>query len=88
MNEERRKELSKAIKILESIKDQIEEAQNIVSQASEEEREYYDNMPEGLQQSERGYRAEEAAGALEEASGTLEEFDIEELISQIETASE
>lgn len=47
MNAERRKRLSAALEQLEAAKSEIEEIQ-------QEEQEAYDNMPEGLQESERG----------------------------------
>jgi hypothetical protein len=40
---------------------------------SDEEREKFDNMPEGLQQGERGQSIEEAADALESAVSSIEE---------------
>lgn len=47
MNKARRKELEKA-------KDLLEQAQSIIEAVQEEEQEAFDNMPEGLQSSERG----------------------------------
>lgn len=47
MNNTRRKELKKAIELL-------EEAINIIETVSDEEQEAFDNLPESIQQSERG----------------------------------
>ena len=58
MNAARRKELSKAI-------DLIEQAKEIISAVAEEEREAYDNLPEGLQESEMGETMKEIADELE-----------------------
>ena len=58
MNAARRKELSKAI-------DLIEQAKEIISAVAEEEREAYDNLPEGLQESEMGEKMNEIADDLE-----------------------
>ena len=58
MNAARRKELSKAI-------DLIEQAKEIISAGAEEEREAYDNLPEGLQESEMGEKMNEIADELE-----------------------
>ena len=58
MNAARRKELSKAI-------DLIEQAKEIISAVAEEEREAYDNLPEGLQESEMGEKMNEIADELE-----------------------
>lgn len=61
MNANRRKELNKAISALESIKETID-------RLTEEEQEAFDNMPESLQESERGTKAEEAISNLTDAS--------------------
>lgn len=61
---------------LESIKDNIEAAAN-------DEQEYYDNMPESLQEGEKGYNAEQAASDLEEAKGNLET--VIDTVAQLET---
>jgi Zn-dependent M32 family carboxypeptidase len=55
------------------------ELERAVAGIADEERAYYDNMPESLQSSERGARAEEVAGTLEEVSET-----ISEMIAQLE----
>lgn len=68
MNTNRRKEIAKAIAL-------IEETMHIIDCAAEEEREAYDNLPEGIQYSERGERMEEAAEALESASCELSDID-------------
>ncbi len=67
MNAARRKELEKA-RVL------IAEARDIISTAAEEERDYYDNMPENMQSGDKGNRADEAATALEEVDGELDEL--------------
>ena len=69
MNNSRRKELEKAVNLL-------EEAQSILEDCREEEQEYLDNMPENLQYSEKHDMAEEAVTALEGAcESVLEAID-------------
>ena len=72
MNQERRTKIEKLVEQLQDIEGSIRELQ-------EEEQEAFDNLPEGIQGSERGQAMEEAAGNLEqaadacaEASGQLE----------------
>lgn len=65
MNTERRKEIDKA-------RGMIEEAKSILDQCENDEREYFDNMPENMQSGDKGQRAESAAEALNEAVGELE----------------
>ncbi|AUX83203.1 hypothetical protein PBI_BALSA_52 [Microbacterium phage Balsa] len=88
MNAGRRKEIEAIIgKLadLEALKTEIQEA---IEQVRDEEQEYYDNMPEGLQQSDRGYKAEEAASQLDEAASMLDDLDIDSLRGNLETAAE
>lgn len=63
MNNERRKEIAKAITNIEGV------IQDILS----DEEYAYDNMPENLQWSERGIASEEAQNSLSAAIDALEE---------------
>lgn len=74
MNKARRERISKLISELEPMVDKLE------SICSEEE-DYFENMPEGLQQSERGQEAEAAISELEEAKSSLDS-----LINALENA--
>ncbi len=76
MNKARRKELEEA-----SAK--LDEAKALIETASADEQSYYDEMPENLQGSERGERAESAVEALDEAASQ-----VEEAISSLNTATE
>lgn len=66
MNKENRKELEKAIAL-------IEDAKEIVEYIKDEEQDKFDNLSEGLQQSEKGQMFEENVSALDDASSQLEE---------------
>ncbi len=74
MNKERRNALDAAISKLGGIKFKIEALKG-------EEQEYFDNMPEGLQQGEKGSAAEEAISNMEDAINNMEEA-----ISSIDSA--
>lgn len=76
MNKARRKELKRAIELL-------EEAQGIIESCRDEEQEYMDNMPENLQESEKYYAAEEAVNNMDEAYDK-----IDEVINSVESAME
>ena len=65
MNNKRRKEIERMICILESAKGDVE----LILQ---EEQDYYDAMPENMQQGDKGTAAEEAVNNLESAVGELE----------------
>lgn len=88
MNKDRRKEIGRAIEIANRLRGEIEELVSIIQTAKDEEEEYKDNMPESLQSSDRYYTAEAAVDALESALSPLEDLDLDEVISQLETASE
>ena len=55
---------------------------NIVEQAQEEEQEAYDNLPEGIQESERGYQLSENADALYDVYTDIENI-MENLVEVI-----
>ena len=65
MNKQRRKEIQNAIKLLDGVKEQLE---NILSDESD----YFDNMPENLQGSSRG---EESENAIDIMEGVIDELD-------------
>ena len=66
MNKKDRAQLAKATELL-------EQAKSIIEDLAVSEREKYDNMPESLQQGERGEAMSAAADALEEAQTGMEE---------------
>jgi len=74
MNNERRKEIDRIISELQQLQSDIE---NVLG----EEQDAFDNMPEGLQQSDRGEAASEAISELESAQSG-----VDEVISCLENA--
>ena len=66
MNNQRRKEIQAVLDELAALRSRVEDLQS-------EEQDYFDNMPENLQQSERGEKAEQAASRLEDAFDEIEE---------------
>jgi len=76
MNNERRKEIARIIGELQQLQSDIE---NVLG----EEQDAFDNMPEGLQQSDRGQAAENAIDELESATSA-----VEEAVSALENAKE
>lgn len=65
MNKDRRKRLSDIIAKLEVLQSEIQSL-------AEEERECFDNMPEGLQESERGSAIEDNADDLDDTDSDFE----------------
>lgn len=67
MNKPRRKELAEAVALLMNAKEILEIVQD-------EEQEAFDNMPEGLQSSERGEKMEEYIYSIEDAANTIDDM--------------
>ncbi len=67
MNRARRKELERAVELL-------QQAQEIVASVRDDEQEAYDNLPESIQYSERGEQMSEYVDTLDNAA----DYDIED----------
>jgi hypothetical protein len=76
MNEERRKTLKEAIGL-------IDQAKNILEDAQTDEQEAFDNMPEGMQNGEKGEKVQGAIDSMGEAIASCDD-----IVGQIEAASE
>lgn len=74
MNNDRRARINKIISALQDLNEEI-------SAIRDEEQEAFDNMPEGLQSSERGEQSQEAISNLESAS-------LDDIISYLESTAE
>jgi formiminotetrahydrofolate cyclodeaminase len=76
MNNSRRKEIDKIISDLEEIRSRIETVKD-------EEQDAFDNMPESLQEGERGEKMQQALDNLDTADGAFDD-----LMSALEDAKE
>ena len=72
MNNDTRATLKTLTAAIEAIKMQVAELQEQCNDAANNEREKFDNMPEGLQDSDRGQAIDQAATELEGAHEELE----------------
>jgi hypothetical protein len=88
MNKTRRKEIDKAIALLQDIAHKWDEVREICQLEGEGEREYFDNMSDNLKGSERGEQADNAATQLEEVYNEIDTCDLAELITKLEEARE
>ena len=86
MNNERRKQLKAIAKQLGTIADNLEDQQILLEQVYDDESEAFDNMPESLQESERGIEMEKGIGTLEEQKDDLANManDLREMISTLQ----
>lgn len=81
MNKDRRKQIDAAMAAIEKVKDQFEaalaelaDAKEAIDGIKDEEQEAYDNLPESLQDGEKGQQMQYAVEKLEEAVNELEEL--------------
>ena len=90
MNKDRRKEISKAVELMNNASGMLEEAKDILDCALSDEQDYLDNMPENLQGSEKYEVAESAVENLEEAVDAFDEIidGIGNIVDSAEAASE
>lgn len=86
MNNDRRKQLKSVAKQLGTIANALEEQQILLEQIYDDESEAFDNMPESLQQSDRGIEMEEGIGTLEEQKDDIANMtdDLHEIISALQ----
>lgn len=79
MNKQRREQVKTAI-------ESLNEANELLEQVGNEERDAYDNMPEGLQYSERGCQLEENADKLVDYRDTLNDYtsEITDMVDELE----
>jgi methyl-accepting chemotaxis protein len=113
MNKSRRKQLTTLITTIDELRQKfddlvdtanelviaIEEAKSEIETVKDEEQEAYDNMPESLQNGDRGQVVQQAIDSMEEASGNLDvavealnnlesSVSIQDVVTALETASE
>lgn len=76
MNKMRRIEISRAVEL-------IDQAKGILESCRDEERDYFDNMPESFQDGEKGSVAQQAIDTLDESASSLEEItsNIEDILN-------
>lgn len=74
MNAQRRKNLASIKERLTILMGEASSLGDALAELRDEEQGYLDNMPESLQESEKGQKAQEAIDAMENVVGQLEEF--------------
>ena len=86
MNNDRRKQLKAIAKQLGTIADNLEEQQILLEQIYDDKSEAFDNMPESLQESDRGIEMEEGIAVLEEQKDAVATMvdDIRDIIETLQ----
>ena len=101
MNKSRRKEIGEAVKLITKARGLVEEANaaaaeaiSMLETARDDEQEYKDNMPENMQDGDKGQMADSAIDNLENAVSSAETFnegletaisDLQEVIDKLES---
>lgn len=88
MNRVRRKSLKDALGKMDELSTVLENVKDAIQAVLDEEQEAYDNLPEGLQEAERGQQMQEYIEALEGVVDSLGDLDVEDLYSTIEEIAE
>lgn len=83
MNNQRRKELEKIIARIEDVRSEIEEIKDAIEMVRDEEEVAYDNLPESIQDSDRGQAMQDAINALDYVDL---DFDFDDAIDNIREA--
>lgn len=86
MNNAQRKELRSLIEDAQRARATLEELNMAIANIKDQEQEKFDNMPEGLQQSDQGQAIEECAQAMDEQCDNIESAisDIDSALSELE----
>ena len=74
MNKQRRTSLAEISQRISDLTSEAETLRDALRDLCEEEQDYFDNMPEGLQGGERGESSQEAINQLEDAITTLDDM--------------
>ena len=88
MNRIRRESLRTILGQMDELSTVLETVKEALQDVLNEEQEAYDNLPEGLQESDRGQQMQEYIDALEGVVDSLGELDIEDLYGTIEEIAE
>ena len=88
MNRIRRKSLKAILGQMGELSTVLETVKEALQDVLNEEQEAYDNLPEGLQEADRGQQMQEYIEALEGVVDSLGELDIEDLYETVEEIAE
>lgn len=89
MNKIRRKAISEIIEKIEALQTEMEDILSDIETVKDEESEYFENIPENLQSSERYEIAESAVENLESAYDTFDDMksSLDDVLSSLEEAT-
>jgi len=85
MNKERRNRIKEIIKMIDDVKNHMDNISSLIDDVMSDEQEAFDNMPEGLQYSERGYMMESYIESLQCACDAINELEFDSVVDQLES---
>lgn len=88
MNNARRKSLSALARRIQELQGQIESIVSELETLRDEEQDAHDNLPESLQEGEKGQAMQEAIERMEDALSALADIDTDDIASSVEAAAE
>ena len=88
MNKDRRKEIAALASRVQEIAELIDSLKSDLENVRDEEQDYFDNMPENMQDGDRGTRAQDALNGLDDALSALDDFDGDTITGSLDTAAE
>lgn len=90
MNKQRRDEIAKIIAQIDNFKGELETQRDELDTIKSDEEDAFNNMPESLQESERGQASQAAAEKLQEAYEAIDNActSLQEALDAMEEASE
>lgn len=86
MNANRRKQIAEAAKLIEQAHDLILAASEQLEDVRTDEEDAFDNLPDSLQETDRGEAMQEAIDNLQEAIDELENFDFDAVYDYLDEA--
>lgn len=89
MNAERRKRIDAVIESINKIKDQLVDIRCEISDIKDGEEEAMNNLPESMQDGDRGQAMQDAIDAIDEAYSAIMDdsiIDLDEAVSRLEAA--
>jgi len=90
MNNDRRKEIDRIKERISSLIADLSDIKDSIGAVRDEEQDALDNLPESMQEGERGEKAQAAIDALEEALSGMEDAEsgLNDIKDNLETAKE
>jgi len=90
MNKQQREDLAKIHKRLDDVKTELDQLKGLIETEQEAEQEKFDNIPEGLQQGEKGQKIEEGASELQTAVDGLDNIinELDDVLTAVDNATQ